>query len=170
MKTNNLGQVTATDSEIVEFLYANPHSLPRGVCIEAADKVNCALHELDLEEIFAVEISADAETAALVHKQRQQTWFMPKEYATMDIAEWCLQQCSNDTELQRVGEELLLYYNRGFEHMLRYIKYLVDTMRANNIMWGVGRGSSVASFVLYLIGIHSVNSIEFELDIREFLR
>ena len=47
--------------------------------------------------------------------------------------------------------------------------YLVDYMRDNNILWGVGRGSS-ASYVLYLIGIHKINSIQFGLDWREFLR
>jgi DNA polymerase III alpha subunit len=53
---------------------------------------------------------------------------------------------------------------------LRYLKYMVDTLRANNIVWGVGRGSSVASFVLYLLGVHRINSIYYNLDIAEFLR
>ena len=48
--------------------------------------------------------------------------------------------------------------------------YLVDHMRENNIVWGVGRGSSTASYVLFLIGIHKINSIQFGLDWREFLR
>jgi len=48
--------------------------------------------------------------------------------------------------------------------------YLVDFMRENEIVWGVGRGSSVASYVLYLIGVHRIDSIKFGLDWREFLR
>jgi DNA polymerase III alpha subunit len=43
-------------------------------------------------------------------------------------------------------------------------------MRKNNILWGVGRGSSVASFVLYLIGIHRINSLFYNLPIEEFLK
>ena len=54
--------------------------------------------------------------------------------------------------------------------MLRYLRYLVDTLRANGIVWGVGRGSSVASFVLYKIGVHRINSIEHDLDFNEFMR
>ena len=55
-------------------------------------------------------------------------------------------------------------------NLLRYMCYLVDFMRENNIVWGVGRGSSVSSYVLFLIGIHKVNSIQYDLDYKEFLR
>ena len=54
--------------------------------------------------------------------------------------------------------------------VLRFMVYMIDTMRKNNIVWGVGRGSSVSSYILYLIGVHKVDSIKFELNIEEFLR
>ena len=54
--------------------------------------------------------------------------------------------------------------------VLQFLKYMVDTLRENNIVWGVGRGSSVASYVLYLLGVHKVNSIKYDLDPTEFLR
>jgi DNA polymerase III alpha subunit len=54
--------------------------------------------------------------------------------------------------------------------MLFFIKYLVDTLRKNKIIWGVGRGSSVASYVLYLIGVHKVDSIKYNLPIEEFFK
>jgi DNA polymerase III alpha subunit len=43
-------------------------------------------------------------------------------------------------------------------------------MQANRMIWGVGRGSSVASNVLYLLGVHRIDSMFYELDSREFLR
>jgi DNA polymerase III alpha subunit len=70
----------------------------------------------------------------------------------------------------RIWEEMEAYKERDMHNLLRYMIYLVDFMRENNIVWGVGRGSSVASYVLYVIGVHRVNSIQFELDWREFLR
>jgi len=100
----------------------------------------------------------------------QNTWHMPEEYKNLDIAAWVLDRCTTDAERQRVGEELLLYLDRNLFSLLQYLKYLVDTMRANNIVWGVGRGSSVSSYVLYLIGIHRINSMYYDLDIHEFLR
>lgn len=100
----------------------------------------------------------------------QKHWLMPRDYYELDIAEWVLDQCNNDAELQRCGEELLLYQERDAFNLLRYLKYLVDTMRKHSIIWGVGRGSSVASFVLYKIGVHRINSLYYDLDPQEFLK
>jgi len=102
--------------------------------------------------------------------QNQLQWFMPDEYKEMDIAKYVLDLCQIDMELQRVGQELLLYQERGLFGMLKYLKYLVDVMRDNDIIWGVGRGSSTASYVLFLIGVHRINSIYYDLPIDEFLR
>jgi DNA polymerase III alpha subunit len=95
---------------------------------------------------------------------------MPEQYQNMDIAKWILSQCQTQEELQRVGQELLLYQERNLLPLLQQLKYIVDTWRTHNIVWGVGRGSSVASYVLYLIGVHRINSMYYDLDIAEFLR
>ena len=102
--------------------------------------------------------------------RNQQRWFMPEEYKQLDIAKHILDLCRTEAELQRVGEELLLYQERNLFDLLRYLKYLVDVMQANRMIWGVGRGSSVASYVLYLLGVHRIDSMFYELDSREFLR
>ena len=100
----------------------------------------------------------------------QAKWFIPKQYSEMDIASYVLELCKEDYELQRVGKELLLYQERDMFPLLRYCVYLVDTMRKYNVVWGVGRGSSVSSYVLYLIGVHRINSLHYDLDIEEFLK
>jgi hypothetical protein len=101
---------------------------------------------------------------------QQSQWHMPASYAVMDIAAHVLSLCSSDAELQRVGQELMLYQERGLFDLLRYLKYLVDLMTENHVIWGVGRGSSVSSFVLYLLQVHRINSMFYDLDIHEFLR
>jgi DNA polymerase III alpha subunit len=95
---------------------------------------------------------------------------MPKEYYELDIAKWVLDQCKTEAELQRAGDELIKFQERKMFVLLQYLKYLVDTMRKNNVVWGVGRGSSVASFVLFLIGVHRINSLYYDLSIDEFLK
>lgn len=100
----------------------------------------------------------------------QSSWHMPDKYRHMDIAEYILSLCDTDAELQRCGQELLLFQERNLFDLLRYLKYLVDTLRSNCMIWGVGRGSSVASYVLYLLGVHRINSMFYDLDAHEFLR
>ena len=100
----------------------------------------------------------------------QSHWFMPPDYRDLDIAKYLIDLCENETQLQRVGQELLMYQERDLFDLLRYLKYLVDTMTAHNLIWGVGRGSSVASYVLYLLRVHQVDSIYYNLDPKEFLR
>jgi DNA polymerase III alpha subunit len=101
----------------------------------------------------------------------QSEWFMPDEYKELDVVAHLYNLCKGDDErFHRVNEELAEFERRGMFDLLRYMIYLVDFMRKNNIVWGVGRGSSVASYVLYLIGVHKIDSIQFGLDWREFLR
>jgi len=97
-------------------------------------------------------------------------WYMPEEYQSLDIAKWILDLCITEQELQRVGQELILFQERNMFPLLQYCKYLVDTMRKHNIVWGVGRGSSVSSYVLFLLGVHRINSIHYYLSIDEFLK
>jgi DNA polymerase III alpha subunit len=104
------------------------------------------------------------------HVAQQQNWHMPEEYCQLDIAVHVLSLCDSEAELQRCGQELLLYQERDLFDLLRYLKYLVDVMRTNNVIWGVGRGSSVASYVLYKLGVHRIDSLHYNLDVHEFLR
>lgn len=96
----------------------------------------------------------------------QSDWFMPDSYKNMDIEEWLYSLGDN----ARVREELEAFRERNMLDLLRWLKYFVDTCRSKNIVWGVGRGSSVASYVLYLIGVHKIDSIKYNLDWQEFLR
>jgi len=103
-------------------------------------------------------------------RERQNRWFMPEQYKNMDIAQHVLDLCTTQAQLQRAGEELLLFQERGLFDLLKYLHYLVTVMRENRIIWGIGRGSSVASYVLYLLGVHRIDSMFYDLDPREFLR
>lgn len=100
----------------------------------------------------------------------QKNWFMPDKYKNLDIAQHVLGLCKTQEELQRCGKELLMYQDRNLFDLLRYLKYLVDTMKEHNIIWGVGRGSSVSSYVLYLLEVHKIDSMYYDLNVEEFLR
>jgi DNA polymerase III alpha subunit len=100
----------------------------------------------------------------------QSDWFMPPEYKDFDVEKWCLDRCTTDEQTARVNAELDEYEARGMIPLLQWTKHFVDTCQENGIVWGVGRGSSVASFVLYLLGVHQIDSVKYNLDWQEFLR
>lgn len=111
-----------------------------------------------------------------------ENWHMPDEYKNLNIPDYlyekvCVQlqmaPCdfvSNSSKWIRVEEELTEFNMRGMEPVLKFLIYLVNICKENDIVLGVGRGSSVASYILYLIGIHKVDSIKYDLDIKEFLK
>jgi DNA polymerase III alpha subunit len=97
-------------------------------------------------------------------------WFIPEEYRTMDILDWLYQRCPTPEIRERVVEELRLFAKHDMIPVLKTMKYIVDTLRANNIVWGVGRGSSVASYVLHVIGVHKIDPIKYNIPIEEFFK
>jgi DNA polymerase III alpha subunit len=97
-------------------------------------------------------------------------WFIPDAYKSMDIHEYVLSRTKNDEELRRAKLELELFEKNNMINVLKTMVYIVDTLRKNNIVWGVGRGSSVASFVLHIIGVHKINSIKYNIPLNEFFK
>ena len=169
MNYDEFGRQYTTSDELADLLYTNP--------------------DLDLSKFLVIDPQVYNQTVDTLYaefeklrpyigtvdmnefdKLQQSVWYMPVSYQELDIAQWVMDQCKTDAELQRVGHELLLYQERNLFQLLRYLKYMVDTFRKNNIVWGLGRGSSVSSYVLYLIGVHKINSLYYDLPIEEFLR
>ena len=104
------------------------------------------------------------------HLQKADEWIFPLEYQQIDVLAFLLDKCKTQQEIERVNEEYLLYSERDLVMLLRLFIFLVDYMRKNKFIWGVGRGSSVSSYILYLIGIHRVNSLKYGFDIKDYLK
>lgn len=118
---------------------------------------------------FFEPINSPTLTSEQVDLSYQEQWSMPSEYKGMDIEAFLVNQCPKEN-YQRLIEELEAFKERNMLDLLRWLKYFVDTCENEGVVWGVGRGSSVASYILYLIGVHSVDPIKYNLDWREFLR
>ena len=166
---DNYSRQILSEDQAVEMLYSNPNLDITNLCLDDVTKFNSASKRLHLDTILTQLDSLDLDPEVF-HKQNQANWRMPEQYKQLDIAKYLLDLCRTDAELQRVGTELLLYQERDMFDLLRFLVYIVDVMREQDIVWGVGRGSSVASYVLYLIGVHKIDSLYYDLDIEEFLR
>jgi hypothetical protein len=170
MKYDAYGRSFTDSNELCDLLYKNPNLDLSLFLVENPQEFNKSRSELhaDVPNLFGYVTLADSVEEFDLRFQRK--WHMPNECKELDIAEYILSLCTQDYELQRVAEELLLYQERDLFDLLRYLKYLVDTLRKNNLVWGVGRGSSVASYVLFLLGVHKINSIYYDLSVDEFLK
>ena len=170
MKTDQYGQLIYDESDLVNMIMsgATIEGL-QGMLVEPGVSLETASAYLEqVPEL--VEYAFTDMTVEEFDEMKQNSWHMPDEYRQLDIAEYILSLCDSDAKLQRCGQELLLFQERNLFDLLRYLKYLVDTLKANHMIWGVGRGSSVASYVLYLLGVHRIDSIFYDLDPSEFLR
>ena len=175
MKTDSLGVPRFTNKDLIDMIYTGHADKVHVVLCDQnddIDKFNEACEEQGLSKLQKyIPLDVDQKTFDGVC---QSEWFMPDKYKNIDVLDYLIDlpqfRGCKTPEWDRVQEELKAFKERDMIPLLRYMIYLVDFMRENNIVWGVGRGSSVASYVLYLIGVHKINSIQYDLDWREFLR
>lgn len=166
MRLDRFSNPIFNESDIFDALYQG-HQLSNELIVDSTDEIRSLESIADLNFLTPFDdsdISVEQYDAAM-----QASWNMPDEYSNMDIEGFLVNQCPKEN-YQRLIDELDAFKDRGMLNLLRWLKYLVDTMTKHNIVWGVGRGSSVASYVLFLLGIHSIDSVKYNLDWREFLR
>ena len=146
----------------IELLYRNKSLVNIPFDDDIVKEYNNAAFELDLEE--------------LVSKGNWTKDFnIPQYYKDINVKEYItrlIPASGQDVKIitERVDMELAEFEARNLFPVLQMLIYIIDTMRKNNLVWGVGRGSSVASYILYLMGVHKVDSVKYNLHIKEFLK
>lgn len=171
MNVNNYGAVFLTPDELFEAVYSGKIKSFNNIFLDdnSIDTFNRAVKTNKDHFGLLIKYVDPVEPLDKFDQLNQSKWFMPEDYCP-NLIEFIYAQCTTELQRNRVDLELELFAQHNMINLLYYLKYLVDTMRQNNIVWGVGRGSSVASYVLYLIGVHKIDSIKYNLDINEFLK
>lgn len=172
MRTDKFGQMIFGEQDVMNlYLQGHDFDILNHLLVDNTIDLETAAHILDNVPTFIrYDELAQQQSVEEWDHRCQANWYMPQSYKDLDIAAYVLSLCESNAELQRCGQELLMFQERNLFDLLRYLKYLVDTMTQHRLIWGVGRGSSVASFVLYKLGVHRINSLHYELDPAEFLR
>ena len=173
MKLDNLGLPRFADRDIIDLIYKGNKNKIGQIFAESSADVklfNKIMEDLrggiQIKEYQPMNIEQEEFDGIL-----QKEWYMPAKYKNLNKEEYLSTIVSvKSPEWKVVSEELAEFKKRNMYPLLQFLVYLVDFMRENKIVWGVGRGSSVASYVLYAIGIHKINPIQYGLDWREFLR
>lgn len=112
-------------------------------------------------------------------KQLDLNWDLPEHYKQLDVKKHLLSKLEQEVHLsedeleerfKRVLTEFKAFSKLDLINLLRCLIYIVDTFNKEGVVWGVGRGSSVSSYVLYLIGIHDIDSVLFDLPFKDFVK
>lgn len=166
MLNDKFSNVIYQEQDIVNLIYSGGIDLIDCIVAENTQSIDQfkVASELDFKIYQPFEIDINQ-----FDTQCQTDWFMPQAYKILDIESFLVDQCP-EQHYPRLVEELQEFRARNMLPLLRVLKYVVDTLKQHNVLWGVGRGSSVASYALFLIGVHKIDSIKYDLDWREFLR
>jgi DNA polymerase III alpha subunit len=164
MRTDKFGNIVYNETDLLELVYQNKTNMIEQVICEPnlhikgfnLKSFNENLYEMSIKDFDHI---------------CQNEWLIPEEYREFDIVTWLFNQIPPwDDGNDRLFEELKEFESRNMIPLLRWLKYFVDTCRKNDVVWGVGRGSSVSSYVLYLIGVHKIDPLKYNLDWKDFLR
>ena len=168
-KINETGDCIFTEQDAIDILYNNPDFDISKIFFDDIQKYNDSLNATGLDFPMLKTIPRRP-TPAEFDKRNCEQWHMPGKYYKINVLQWLLEKCQTDEEKIRVQSEYDLFEKKNFIRVLQFLIYFVDTLRENNVVWGVGRGSSVSSFCLFLIGVHKINPLLYNLDYTEFLR
>jgi DNA polymerase III alpha subunit len=104
-------------------------------------------------------------------------WNLPDKYAQIDLDAYLLSLVDKvkkdhlyDSRLIRLSEEIALFKQLELDEVLKTLIYIVEEFEKHDVVWGVGRGSSCSSYLLYLIGLHEVDSVKYQIEVTDFLR
>lgn len=159
---DNKGNMYVEEDDIIELMLQNRQAkiLPRNTDTFKVFDSTCKTFGIKNPFGLASPMTSDLD------------WQLPEPWSTLDIEEHLRKKVpvSDTARWERIRMELDEFEQRDLMDLLRFLVYFVHELRSNNIIYGVGRGSSVASYVLFLIGIHRIDSFKYNMDIKEFLK
>lgn len=158
------------EEEVLDYIYENP---------DRVDDIN--FQDLITENTAskASTLIADTFTKKDYDETIQQNFLLENNLslvydfstnAYLQLKDRIFAMASTSEEAGRIEIEFREFEKRKMQKMLLMLNAMITQMRLNDIVWGVGRGSSVASYVLYLIGVHKIDSLKYNLDHREFFK
>lgn len=159
------GNIQLTEQGITELLNRYGDEIPSHILVD-----------FDVEEfnrkskIYGMDITLDNSDPVIDHEARTSTWNYPREMKDIDLNQYLSSLCTTEKEKDRVKEELRLFEERGMLDLLYWSIWFVGTAEQKGVFFGLGRGSSCSVYCFYLIKLHMIDSIKYELDHKEFFK
>lgn len=77
---------------------------------------------------------------------------------------------NDDAYMNRIEQELVEVVNEQQEGFILSVAMICDTLDQNGILRGFGRGSSCASLLLFMLGVHDVDPVMYDIPMSEFFK
>ena len=102
-------------------------------------------------------------------------WIIPPEYKELNIEELAVSKMlemglTDETYIERLSFELEEMKKRDMIPFVRCLVYVIDRFRKKGVVWGIGRGSSCASLVLFVLGVNRVDPVKYDIPKEEFFK
>lgn len=163
------GVLEVSPDNVVEYLLQGvPPSLLRATGSHDLENLNDRVQESDQIKPPGDPIKIDMD------------WNIPPEYKQIDLDEYLAVRFEEklgslkytDAEVQvaidRISDELQQIKHRGMTRFMQTIVFILDEFKRNNVVWGVGRGSSCACYLLFILGLHVVDCVKMNVPMDEF--
>lgn len=75
-----------------------------------------------------------------------------------------------ETTRERYVEELEYFRDNGYMEAVEASRDLISKFREEGIIWGVGRGSMCSSIIFYVLGLHDVDPIKYDIPFSELTK
>lgn len=102
-------------------------------------------------------------------------WNTPPPFSDIDVATYVIDRLVElglDIEeyAVRLEAEITECEERNMMPVMRHVIFMVDDFKRRNVVWGVGRGSSCASLMMFLIGLNKVDPVKYDIPMSEFFK
>lgn len=166
------GDITVTEQQLIDYLLSG--FTIDGFCVENISEEIVKYNRL-VDDDQKIKIKSEL-------KVLDYSWIIPDQYKQLDVRHYVVSLLEKELinfsgnkleqkrRIARVQQELSIFEEKNIFDVVKCIIFVINTFNQKNIVWGVGRGSSVASYVLFLIGVHDIDSVLYDLDINEFVK
>ena len=97
-------------------------------------------------------------------------WNIPEKYKKIDLNFYLIDSVKDRSEeyFIRASDEMVEIRKRKLEPLFQTLIFVIDKFKEENVVWGVGRGSSCACLILFLMGVHLIDPVKYKIPMHEF--
>lgn len=157
-------------------------------CDTLEQVINCLLDgvpprnifcEIPETKVFNNKVDESQEFAKKVEYPLSYDWIIPEFYQSLDVFSYVLSKLdafinnehpAYQKYLDRICIELEYFEDTNSMDFVRCVIFTLEEMTSRGLFWGVGRGSSCACLVFFLLDLHKIDPIKYNLPLNDFFK